>query len=285
MRINLSDRLKGVPDPTAMLTLHAVPQPNRSLPLLTVLALAVVLCVIGTPVRAEMIQGGITHKEELPPVPSEYQAGAVLNNANPVMTVQWFPVPDWLSGAWIKDGDVETFAKDFTTGRESTQQVWLTNRVRLAFGHQVDALGTVWHAELLPFRADGNRGQTQDRRYVMQMSCLNSSPQSVALNFHSIVTVVDPSTNKVLDSKQQEEIVTFQPSVPNVIATHSSTKGFSSGGQALLQYETHTQRKKIAAFSPVYEDRGINLQQSLAQFLTQKNMLNRLPKGAQDQSN
>jgi len=230
-----------------------------------------------TPVKAEMIQGGITHKEVLPPVPSQYQAGATLSNADPVAIVQWFPVPDWLAGAWMKDGDVETYARDFRTGQVSTQQVWLTNRVRLEFGHQVDALGTVWHAELLPFRADGNRGQTQDRRYVMQMDCLSSTPQSVALNFRSIVTNMDTSSNRVLESKQQEEIVTFKPSVPNMIATHSSIKSFTDRGQPVNQYETHTERRKIAAFVPVDQLRGVNLKESLAEFLTQKNMLNRLP--------
>lgn len=241
---------------------------------------AVVLPMVlatSTPVKAEMIQGGITHKEVLPPVPSEYQAGATLSNADPVATVQWFPVPDWLAGAWMKDGDVETYARDFRTGQVSTQQVWLTNRVRLEFGHQVDALGTIWHAELLPFRADGNRGQTQDRRYVMQMDCLSSTPQSVALNFRSIVTNMDTSSNRVLESKQQEEIVTFKPSVPNMIATHSSIKGFTDRGQPVNQYETHTERRKIAAFVPVDQLRGINLKESLAEFLNQKNMLNRLP--------
>lgn len=249
--------------------------------LFVILVLSMVL-IAGTPAQAELIQGGITHKEVLPPVPSEFQAGATLSNADPVATVQWFPVPDWLAGAWMKDGDVETYAKDFRTGQISTQQVWLTNRVRLEFGHQVDALGTVWHAELLPFRADGNHGQTQDRRYVMQMDCLNSTPQAVALNFHSIVTNVDTSSNRVLDSKQQEEIVTFKPSVPNMIATHSSIKGFTDRGQPVNQYETHTERRKIAAFVPVDQMRGINLKESLYGFLTQKNMMNRLPAAAQN---
>jgi len=246
-----------------------------------ILVLSTVL-IAGAPAQAEMIQGGITHKEVLPPVPSEFQAGATLSNADPVSTVQWFPVPDWLAGAWMKDGDVETYARDFRTGQVSTQQVWLTNRVRLEFGHQVDALGTVWHAELLPFRADGNRGQTQDRRYVMQMECLSSTPQSVALNFHTIVTNMDTSTNRVLESKQQEEIVTFKPSAPNTIATHSSIKGFTDRGQPVNQYETHTERRKIAAFVPVDQLRGINLKESLAGFLTQKNMLNRLPAAPQN---
>ncbi len=224
-----------------------------------------------------MIQAGIEHTETLPPVPTGMQKGSVFSSPDSQPTVQWFPVPDWLAGTWLKDGDMETFEEDLRTGQSSSRQIWINNRVKLSFGHQIDALKTIWHAEVLPFRADGERGNVKDRRYVMNMACLKSTPQEVVLRFRSVVAVIDPGTQKVVDNEQQEEIVTFSPGAPGIINTHSSTKSFTGAGQALFQAETHTQRRKLAEFVPTAALQGIDLRASLYQFLVSSNMQNRIP--------
>ncbi|MBX9669903.1 MAG: hypothetical protein K2X93_19935 [Candidatus Obscuribacterales bacterium] len=226
--------------------------------------------------RAEVIQAGIEHKEYLPPVAQSYKAGARFSAPAQVARVAWFPVPDWLAGAWLKPGDMETYVRDFRTGQETTKPIWLDNKVRLAFGHQRDCLGTVWHAEVLPFRADGNRGPSTDRRYVMDMSCLKSQPDMVSLRFHSNVFQVDPEDGEIETTTQQEEIVTFRPDKDGVIASTSSTRTFDENGHAIIQSNSNAGRSKLADFVPVNELNGINLVESLTQFLTSNNMTNRL---------
>lgn len=226
--------------------------------------------------RAEVIQAGVEHKEYLPPVSQGYKAGAHFKAPVQVARVAWFPVPDWLAGAWLKSGDMETYVKDFRTGEEITKPIWLDNKVRLAFGHQRDCLGTVWHAEVLPFRADGNRGRSTDHRYVMDMTCLKSQLDMVSLRFHSNVFQVDPQDGEIETTTQQEEIVTFRPDKEGIIATASSTRTFDENGQAIIQSNSNAERSKLADFVPVNELNGINLVESLTQFLTSNNMTNRL---------
>lgn len=234
------------------------------------------------PTEAKVIMGEIEHKETLPPVPSNMQKGSVFSSPAIQPQVQWFPVPDWLAGTWMKEGDVETFAEDFRTGRHQNMRVWINNRVRLSFGHQVDAQGTIWHAEVVPFRADGQKAGATDERYVMEMSCLNSTPQVVVLRFRSVVSEVEPRSRRVLESKQQEEIVTFEPSAGTTskIGTKSSIKSFSAFGQPLFQYETQTNRTRIADFVPTATLEGLDLQSSLYQFLEASNMEDRIPAAA-----
>lgn len=242
-----------------------------------ILALTAALSIIYTqPLNAYVIQGEIDHKEYLPPVSQSFKAGATFSAPTQAPRVQWFPVPDWLAGAWMKNGDMETYIKDFTTGQEMRKPMWLNNKVRLAFGHQRDAKGTVWHAEILPFRADGNRGDSTDRRYVMDMSCVKSSPDSVVLRFHSNVCRINPMDSRIQTTNQQEEIVTFRPDNDGLIATTSSTKTFDENGRPLVESFSNAERTKLAEFIPVAELNGINLVQSLAAFLTEKNMLDRI---------
>ncbi len=177
----------------------------------------------------------------------------------------------------MKNGDMETYLKDFRTGEEMRKPVWLNNKVRLGFGHQRDRLGTIWHAEILPFRADGNRGDSTDRRYVMDMSCLNSSPTAVALRFHSNVSRIDPGSSRVISTNQQEEIVTFRPDAQGAIATTSSTKTFDESGKPMIQAYSNAERTKIAEFVPVAQLNGIDLVNSLLQFFSANNMTDRLP--------
>ncbi|MDZ4832315.1 MAG: hypothetical protein SGJ27_00805 [Candidatus Melainabacteria bacterium] len=225
---------------------------------------------------AYTIQGEIDHKEYVAPVSQEFKAGATFAAPSQVSHVKWFPVPNWLAGTWMKNGDMETYLKDFRTGEEIRKPMWLNNKVRLGFGHQLDSLGTIWHAEILPFRADGNRGNSTDRRYVMDMNCLNSNPQSVALKFHSNVIRVDPGSGTIQSTNQQEEIVTFRPDRDGLIATTSSTKNFDENGRPLLQAYSNAERTKIAEFVPVAQLNGIDLASSLIDFFTANNMTDRL---------
>ena len=231
----------------------------------------------GGPVYSKVIDAEIEHKEFLPPVPAGFQAGASLDAPLPAVRVEWFPVPDWMAGTWQKEGDQETFEEDFTSGRQQQTNFWLSNRVSLSFGHQMDALNTVWHAEVLPFRADGNRQGGKDRRYVIDMNCNRSTPQFVSLRFHSVVAAVD-GRGRVQGSRQQEEIVNFSPGAsPGSVSSESSTKTFTDRGQPLYLTDSHTIRTRTAPFRQVDFLNGIDLHRSFIEFLNARNMANRIP--------
>lgn len=233
-------------------------------------------CVFsGRPLEAKIIQAEIEHKDYLPEVPENFRRGQILKEGDLAVRVQWFPVPDWMAGTFTKSGDLETFQKDFQSGAEKRQSFWLKNRVTLKFGHQRDRLNTVWHAEVVPFRADGARGATRDQRYVLSMACLKSTPENVVLKFHSVVVTLD-DRGKVMGSKQQEEIVSFFPKNDNFISSTSSTKIFSERGQPLYQLDSHTSRLRVNGFQEVDRLSGIDLRNSLDQFLSAKNMTDRL---------
>lgn len=225
--------------------------------------------------QAKLIQAEIEHKEVLPQVPDTFRLGEVVNLSKVQSRVEWFPVPQWMAGKWTKEGDIETFEKNFLTGRTTNRQVWLENKVSLSFGHQVDALNTIWHAEALPIRADGKRGAEKDQRYVVAINCLKSTTESVVLRFHTIVVSLD-DRGRVSRNRQQEEIVEFFPQDNRDIATTSSTKTFSSNGQPLYRLDSHTKRLKTGNFKPVSHLSGIDLKQSLKDFLSSRNMVDRI---------
>lgn len=224
--------------------------------------------------HAKIIQAEIEHKEFLPEVPTDFRRGAVIKEASVRSRVEWFPVPDWMAGTWMKEGDIETFEKDFQRNQSARLNKWMPNRVSINFGHLKDARNTIWHAEVTPFRADGKRGMTKDQRYVVSMSCLNSTPNKVVLRFHSVV--VTQSRGVVTRSRQQEEIIKFYPSNKSFITSESSTKTFDERGRPLYQLNSHTKRLKVKGFVERRRLSGIDLVVALRNFLLKNNMQDRV---------
>lgn len=239
-----------------------------ALPLVAAVCLSIAVDVV----QADPIQLGATHNEVLPPLPAQYQAGAEVDETAPAQPhLEWFPIPAWMAGTWQKQGDMEDSAVNLQTGQRLGSPVFIRNVVSLSFGDQCDNRGTVWHAEVLPFRSDGYNGKMEDRRFVTQMQCVTNTAAQVVLQVRSFVVSIDLKKQKVKNSKQQEEIITFQPLDGQQIQTMSSTRDFSSTGQALMQSQSHTTRTRVAAFLPVPTLNGLDLRQSLADYLVQHN--------------
>jgi hypothetical protein len=240
------------------------------------------LVTLAVPVHAAPIQLEAQHDEALPPLPSQFQAGAEVDEAAPIQHIEWFPIPIWMAGTWAKQGDYEDSAVKLQTGQQLGSPVFIRNADSLSFGDQCDGKGTVWHAEILPFRSDGYNGKTEDRRYVTQMRCVTNSAQLVVLQVRSFVSSIDLKKHKVRGSKQQDEFITFQPLDAQQIQTFSSTRSYSATGQPLMQSRSHTTRTRAAAFVPVPTINGIDLRRSLAQYLTEHNWAYLIPQQGSD---
>jgi hypothetical protein len=176
-----------------------------------------------------------------------------------------------MAGTWSKQGDMEDEAVNLLTGQRLGQPVFIPNSDSISFGDQYDNRGAVWHAEILPFSSDGYSAKTENRRTVTQMRCVGNTAQQVVLQVRSFVTAIDLKKKKVKDSKQQDEIITFQPLNAQQCQTVSSTRTYSAAGQASMQSKSHTTRSRTAAFAPVPVLNGIDLKRSLADYLTEHN--------------
>lgn len=242
------------------------------------LLLLTLLCSASSSIMAETIYGDVQHEETLPPLPSQFQEGATYSDAPVGATIDWFPIPPWMAGIWAKQGDYETFVMNLKTGAQTQGQTFVPNVVSLTFGHQLDASGTVWHANVLPFRADGHRGKLDDHRFVSSERCLRSDSSSVSLQVRSFVVTVDSHSQKVKQSKQQEEVIGIAPLDARTIRTQSSTRIYDASGKPMFQTRSYTNRTRTADFMPIATINGIDLRQSLAQYLLDHNMANLVPR-------
>ncbi len=182
-------------------------------------------------------------------------------------TVEWFMIPVWMAGAWVKDGDMTTSVTDLRTGMSRTQNAWTENRLEAIWGHQQDAQGNYWHVNLLPSERDGASSGKLVRFLTVAQQCLNSTPQQLMTRTHYIVSESNPWSHQTFDTFQQESLNHYAMGAQNQLMNTSSNRVFSYEGVPIREGTLMSQFAKIGQFTPVATLNGVDLRKSLNDYL------------------
>lgn len=183
-------------------------------------------------------------------------------------TVQWFMIPNWMGGTWEKDGDLTTEETDLRSGRSSYKQVWTENHLVSKWGHQLDSHGNVWHVNLLPAERDGMSAGKQVRFLAVAQECERTSAAAdLMTRTHYVVSESNAWSGQPIDTFQQESLNHYTLSPSGQLVNSSSNRVFSYQGQPVRDGQLQSTFRKIANFTPTESMGGINLRQSLADYL------------------
>jgi hypothetical protein len=182
-------------------------------------------------------------------------------------TIEWFMIPSWMAGVWLKSGDMTTNVTDLRTGATSSQNEWTDNRMEASWGHLQDARGNYWHVNLLPSERDGMSAGKLVRFLTVAQKCEGSSPQKLMTRTHYIVSESNPWSNQPLDTFQQESINQYEMSGQNEILNSSSNRVFTYQGAPVREGHLISKFNKIRGFTPVATLNGVDLRTSLNDYL------------------
>lgn len=182
-------------------------------------------------------------------------------------TVQWFMIPLWMAGTWIKDGDLTTKLTNLRTGQSSYSGAWTENRLQAQWGHQVDRQGNIWHVNLLPAERDGLSAGKQVRFLTVAQECERSTPADLVTRTHYVVTESQEWSGQPIDTFQQESINHYALNADRELINTSSNRVFSYSGQPERDGELVSKFRKIAEFTPTALMGGIDLKASLSDYL------------------
>ncbi len=182
-------------------------------------------------------------------------------------TAEWFMIPKWLAGQWAKAGDLTVSLTDLQTGQKSFPNEWVDNKMHAHWGHQTDKVGNVWHVNILPSERDGQSGGKNVRFLTVVQKCEKTDESALVTRTQYVVSESNFVTGQALDMFQQESlnhyILTPQKDVVNV----STNRVFNYQGVPLRDGQLKSEYNRIAEFSPVPVLNGIDLKQSLNDFL------------------
>jgi hypothetical protein len=206
------------------------------------------------------------HYDQYHSVPRLSGNANVVQNAGP--TIEWFMIPKWMAGAWRKQGDLTVSYRDLRTNRFTSMSAWTENEMTITWGHQVDRLGNVWHADILPVEKDGWSKGKLARFMMTSLSCEHTSPQQLVTRAKYVVTESYNGSAQVADMFQQESLNDYTMMADGELENMSSNRIFSAQGQPLREGALVSRLQKISPFAPVRVQNNIDLAQSLNTYLS-----------------
>lgn len=181
--------------------------------------------------------------------------------------VEWFVIPTAMAGVWTKHGDLTTSVTDLRTGMSQALNQWIPDEMTVTWGHQTDKQGNVWHANLLPAERDGLSSGKNVRFLTVGQKCESSSASTLVTRTHYLVSESYGQGGPVADVFQQEALNHYQIVSGNELQNNSTNRVFSYQGQPVRDGALLTKFARVGNFAPTQSLSGIDLVQSLNDYL------------------
>ena len=204
------------------------------------------------------------------------KAGTAVTNYN----LEWFIIPKWMAGGWVKDGDMTTQETDLRTGQSSKQQIWTENRLQVNWGHQLDAKGNVWHVNLLPSERDGVSAGKQVRFLTLKQKCEQSDNAALVTRTFYAVGEYSGFRGEQVDAFQQESLNHYALDPRGTLINSSSNRVFNYTGVPVRDGHLVSNFRKTGEFSPLSNLRGVDLKDALKDYLLSQGWNELVPKSA-----
>ena len=249
------------------------------------------------PSDAVTLFGGVSHSRVLPPVPQRYlspERGRVDQTVEaprqaPVGTIApspppaspaaevlppekvvWIPVPNWLAGTWVKQGDLTVSYTDVRTGVTRPANEWTQNYQTAVWGNQVDAQGNVWQGYVLPTQIPGLSNGKTVTFIVVNGQPEVSPPGHWVARDHNVV--IERAGGEIVDAFQQETLNDLFVSPSGQLENDASTRDFTNQGQPLRQGMLVSTYTKVGPYHIVEFQNGVDMLKSLNEYLRSHNM-------------
>lgn len=210
---------------------------------------------------AQMLQGGVQHDEAMPPAPSNFREGGTFDANLKVDNILWYRIPNWLGGTF----KTSTATVRNMSGAPIGSGVQIAHSKQV-YGRQVDANGDLWEAELLPYVQKWGFFIGKDRQVVVQKTPLEMDENHIVLKMHTYDLLLGPVGGFIIRSDQMDAIKTITRSKKGM-HVHSDVMTYTSAGRPKMRYTHDYDGKRVSNFEPVANERGVDLKQSLSDFL------------------
>ncbi|HEY9712528.1 MAG TPA: hypothetical protein V6C72_03600, partial [Chroococcales cyanobacterium] len=216
-----------------------------------------------------ILQGGVKHSVDLPSLPSALKAGSFFDEKalpKPPHDDQWYLIPDWLAGRWLRSEETILSTYRFDTHTQNNQPRTIALQEMADFGVQRDSAGHIWHYRLAT-RGMADKGSTLSIALVQSQEPLSVTDQEVVIRDVFTELQVNRATSVIIEAKQAESISHYLPVKDGTIRTSVSIKFFQEDGTPDRQQENVSTERRIEAFSPCNSYKGLDLKKSFADYL------------------
>jgi hypothetical protein len=234
---------------------------------LTSVLIGFYFAILSYPAQAELLQGGVEHKEFLPQMSADAQPG------NPYLTGQaqstsivWYPLPKWLMGMYESDYITNQVVRVYSA---SAPQHGTSGQFKHTegFGVQLDKTGRAWHADFLPHESIW-QGALKEIQTTIEKECTFSNDERIVLHIHNHCIYVNPETNQIdhVDQVDGFKTITLKDDQGN-LAVYDDIQEYDRQGRPLDRYVATFVMHRIKTFEPLNSFNGTDLRPIFANYL------------------
>ncbi len=218
--------------------------------------------------RAQMLQGGVQHKEYLPQMPTQLQPGnQYLQGDVQTTSIVWYPLPRWLMGKYESDTITNQVIQVYSPAAPPHAPFGRLQHIE-NFGVQLDSTGRAWNADFLPHTSTWS-GAQEERQTTVEKECVASDDNKIVLHIHNQCIFINPRNQKIVYVEQVDGFKTITlKNDRGDLAIYDDIQEYDCNGAPLDRYIATSTMLRIENFAPVDVINGINLPASLAQYLT-----------------
>lgn len=234
-------------------------------------SLACIFILSSLPVVAEVLQGGIEHSENMPPVEPALRAGAIFNESV-IQSLSaeegWYWVPAWMVGSWHRETE--------------TKCTWLGNFTHLSrtdkfCGKQRDRNGEYWDYYLVPYLQPVDAGPFIEYKIMRGYFILPSEPGTFTIRYVSTCIRVDKRTRRIFSSHNQEDINRYSPYAPGVLRNDGSLRAFDAAGRPSKPVKCFYFATMMQPFQPLNYLNGKDMRLSFRNYLLTHGLAELIP--------
>lgn len=234
------------------------------------MVLLLVLCctIFADQVQAQVLQGGVQHREYLPQMPTQLQPGNPYLQADLQTTsIVWYPLPRWLMGKYQSETITNQVVQVYSPAAPPHAPFGRLQHIE-SFGVQLDSTGRAWNADFLPHTSTW-AGAQEERQTTVEKECVVSDDNKLVLHIHNQCIFINPRSQRIAYVEQVDGYKTITlKNDRGDLAIYDDIQEYDCNGAPLDRYIATSTMLRIENFVPVDVINGINLAGSLAQYLT-----------------
>lgn len=240
---------------------------------LTILILVLCWLLPQQPAVSDVIKGGVTHSESLPPVEPTLRSGSQFDEKfipKPSKSI-WFRVPKWIAGNWRRSQTITQVNGKPPVSRKDI-------RIR-RYGFQADKQGRIWHWVRTPFPNTTEIPEGHCCFLVRQEEPISITRDRVVVRMIWTAWLYN-HMNIVVSVVQGDQTDTFVEVEPGVIKAESAIAHYDQNGKLVSTGRATWLDYRIEDFASIDQYEGKNLKSLFVDFLGSQGMFDRIPEGA-----
>lgn len=233
------------------------------------------LCPSSFAETTKILEGSITHSDQMTPLGSEMQIGKPYIDSD-VPIGRWYEIPIWLEGKWdivsnirLSRNDLKRRIQNHDVFRQDLQEF-------VVFGYQRDSLGNPWSLSKSPKPLVSSKGQTKEAKSIEVFRTETSAERFTAKeNSSSICYSAD--TKRITNVVRSEAIKEFRPIEDGLVSCLTDSQTYDEDGLPIERVKAVQIWKRIEDFKRVDIVGESDLRESFLRFLSNNGYMKLLP--------